>query len=377
MAIDKIDARTKRISIIGSGNAGMTAAYHLSKHGSDVCLYDAQGFHEHLDHVRLRCGIRALEEFEGDKLLFGGFEPIQLVTSSIEEAVNFADVLLMPVPSYAQEILFESMIPYLKHGQIIALLPGNYGSLVLNQLLIKRGYQHLELTFVDAISIPWACRIVGDAEIAILGIKQFLPVAVFPNDKGHATIDLLQPFFPIPLRLLENVIVAGLGNINFGAHPVYTILNMGILENFDGKFSFYHDCCSEATASVAEVLDQERLAVGRALGFRLPSDLDVMNALYGKNESNIVDFNRNSDTHKKIRSAPSSPTHRYISEDVPFLLVPCLEFARLGGVETPILEALTNLAGVFNHINYVQEGRTLQSMGLETMKIDEIVRFVS
>lgn len=372
-----MDIRKKRVTIIGAGNAGLTAAYHLTKHGSTVCLYDAEDFSDNLNNVRRKGGIRALEEFKGDPLLFGGFEPIHLVTTSIEEAVNFSDVILMPVPSYAQEKLFEPMIPYLKHDQMIMLLPGNYGSLVLQQLLIKRGYQDLNITFVDAISIPWACRIVGDAEIAIYGIKKFLPIALFPHKNRNEQIERLQTNFPVPLQLLDNVIIAGLENINLCAHPVYTILNMGILENYGGKFSFYHDCCSRATASVAEVLDQERLQVGNRLGFHLPSDLEMMNALYGMNETNIFNLNRNSKTHQKIRNSPNSPAHRYITEDVPFLLVPCLDFARLVGVDVPILEALINLAGAFNHTDYIQNGRTLRSMGLDGMKINEIVDYVS
>ncbi len=37
-----------KVSIIGSGNAGLTAAYHFTLHGADVCLYGAKGFDQPL-----------------------------------------------------------------------------------------------------------------------------------------------------------------------------------------------------------------------------------------------------------------------------------------------------------------------------------------
>ena len=49
----------------------------------------------------------------------------------------------------------------------------------------------------------------------------------------------MREIFPIPVEILENPVVAALENINFGAHPLFTILNMGLLENFEGGYNFY------------------------------------------------------------------------------------------------------------------------------------------
>ncbi len=40
---------TSPVTVIGSGNAGLTAAYHLSRNGCDVCLYGSPGFDQPLD----------------------------------------------------------------------------------------------------------------------------------------------------------------------------------------------------------------------------------------------------------------------------------------------------------------------------------------
>lgn len=367
----------QKVTVIGTGNAGLTTAYSLSKAGNEVCLHGMSGFDEQIDHIHFSGGIQAVKNLNGNMFDNFGFTPIHKLTRNIKEAVDFSRLIFLPVPSYAQEIIFRDLLPFLHDGQILVLMPGNFGSLVLHQIKIAGGYENLDITFVDAISIPWACRISGRAEIAIFGSKKYLPMATFPSKHSDVVFPLVESALGIPIPKLQNVIQAGMENINFGAHPLLTILNMGLLENFEGNFNYYRDCCSIATANAAKILDIERLSIGKAIGIELKSELEAMNGLYGTSYSNLYDFNRNSVTHIAIQGAPESSHHRYITEDVPFLMVPTLHFAQLARVDTPILGALIHLANAFNQTDYIQTGRTLQKMGLAKMTINQIKDFVS
>ncbi|WP_305368641.1 NAD/NADP octopine/nopaline dehydrogenase family protein [Photobacterium leiognathi] len=366
-----------KVSIIGSGNAGLTAAYHFTLHGADVCLYGAKGFDQPLLDIEQKGGIEALSEFNNVPLTYAGFQSIDTITRDLKHAVNYSDLLILPVPSFAQEPLFIEMLPYLRNGQTIMLMPGNYGSLVLNKIKNEYGYKHLNITFVDAISIPWATRIIGSAQLAILGMKEFLPVSAFPASETQNAIAKLQEVMPLPLIALENVICAGLENINFGGHPLLTTLNMGLLENFDGQFNYYKDCCSISTARAAAVMEQERQKVGRALGLDLRSELDAMNALYAMNCETVYEVNRTSETHGKLNSAPNSASNRYITEDAAYLLVPCYEFAQLTGIDTPIITSCLHIDNAYNNTNYFEQGRTLKKMGLDGLTISQIMDYVA
>ncbi|SJZ96269.1 NAD/NADP octopine/nopaline dehydrogenase family protein [Photobacterium toruni] len=368
---------TTRVSIIGSGNAGLTAAYHLTRQGAEVCLYGATGFDQPLTDIEAQGGITALASCNDVELSFAGFQAIDTITRDLKQAVDYADILILPVPSFAQEPLFRSMLPHLKSGQLIMLMPGNYGSLVLNKIKCDEGYQDIDITFVDAISIPWATRIVGPAELAILGMKTHLPVAALPGTRTLAAIARLQPLMPLPLTALDNVIMAGLENINFGGHPLLTTLNMGLLENFDGQFNYYKDCCSVSTARAAAVMETERLAIGQALGLHLTTELDAMNALYDMECKTVYDVNRTSETHGKLNSAPNCSSNRYITEDAAYLLVPCYEFAQLTGVQTPIITACLHIDNAYNNADYFKEGRTLKQMGLDGMLVTDMMTFVA
>lgn len=51
---------SQNVTVIGAGNAGLTAAYHLSLHGCNVCLYGSPGFDEPLDDIEQKGGIEAV-----------------------------------------------------------------------------------------------------------------------------------------------------------------------------------------------------------------------------------------------------------------------------------------------------------------------------
>jgi len=366
-----------KVAVFGAGNAGLTAAFHFTQQGCQVALYGSEGFDEQIHAIAANGGITSLAKFHDTSLDYAGFEHIDCLTTDIKQAIAYSDILILPVPSFAQVPLFKEMLPHLSDNQTIVLMPGNYGSLELNQLKNDLGYQNLKLTFVDAISIPWATRITGNAEIAILGMKSFLPIAALPASKTDEMIALLQPIFPLKLTPLENVIAAGLENINFGGHPLMTTLNIGLLENFPGKFNYYTDCCSPATAKASEKLDQERLAVGSALGLNLKTELEAMNELYDMNAKSVYELNKTSETHGSVNSAPDSSKNRYITEDAPYLLVPCVEFAQLMNIDTPIATSILHLTSAFNEEDYFSSGRTLEKMGLNDMTAAEIIAKIS
>lgn len=365
-----------RITVIGAGNGGVTAAYHLTKLGREVCIYDSPEFDVQIRAIREKGGIRALGEDHGDALLLGGFEGIAKAVTDMEEAVSFADTLVMVCPSFAQEVLFEKMLPFLRDGQTLVVMPGNFAGLVFYQMLEKSGRIGLNITFADAISIPWATRLSGPAQVDIMGLKKFLPVSIFPG--SHATPEQkarIEAAIPIPVEYLETPLQAGLENINFGGHPLMTAVNIGLLENFNGEFNYYVDCCSPSTARAAAKMDLERLQVGEAYGYRLRTELEAMNALYGCQCETVYEFNRSSTTHGKVKNAPKSARERYISEDVPYLLVPIYQLAKNAGLRPVLMESVIHLASAYNDTDYFAIGRTLEKMGISGKTPEEIRAF--
>lgn len=355
----------KRVTIVGTGNAGLTAAYHFAYSGVDVCLYGSKGFDAPLDAIRSNNNtINAMEGGEGLSYSIPGLARVDLVTNDIKEAAQYSEFIIMPVPAFAQQILFEQLLPHLVDNTTIVLMPGNFGSLALDHIRVEHGFGDLKINFAETNSIPWACRATDPASIAIFGIKEYIEIAVLDSRERDIQVDKLRTLFPIPLKQLGNILEAGVGNINFGAHPLMTVMNIGLLENFPQQFNYYTDCCSASTARVADALDAERLSIANGLGLNVLNELDSMNALYGTSFDSVYAFNTQSSAHSKLNSAPDSAQHRYISEDVPYLMVPIYCLGKALGLDLPIIDACIQLSSAMNAVDYKSEGRNLKRMGI-------------
>lgn len=76
-------------------------------------------------------------------------------------------------------------------------------------------------------------------------------------------------------------------------------------------------------------------------------------------------------------SAPRTLHHRYITEDVPFSLVPIVELGKRFGVNVQTIETMIQLACVVHGTDYHHRGRTLERMGLTGLRIYEITNLVN
>jgi opine dehydrogenase len=86
-----------RYTVIGAGHGGKAMAAHLALMDFPVSLYNRTS--EHIFGVKARGGID-LESYDGGPR---GFGKLEMVTSDIGEALALADVIMVVVPSSAQE----------------------------------------------------------------------------------------------------------------------------------------------------------------------------------------------------------------------------------------------------------------------------------
>ena len=359
----------KKITVIGAGNGGQALAGDLASKGFAVTLFEHPDFREK---------IRPLEETRTITLTgaLSATGKLSKVTTDPEEGLSEAELLYFLAPSFAQEGMFDLLAPYLRSDHSLLLLPGNFGSLVLRARLTE--LKAAVPALAEGDTMPYACRIEGPGVVNIWGVKNFMSAAALPAEDTHSFLDRVRPFFPIPLRPAANVLAIGLFNTNMILHCPTMIMNAGRIESEKGNFRFYGEGMTESVCSVMEALDAERIAVGRALGLELLSTLDDMKDLYSLTGSTLRETILNNDAYcGHGTDAPCSMAYRYLSEDVPFLLVPTAELGRALGVATPAMNAIIHLAGVINGKDYRKTGLTLKRMGLDDLSREEILRKIA
>ncbi len=139
-----------RVTVLGASNTGFSIAANLALAGHDVLLWEHPAYTSTLDPIR---DTRAIH-LEGTART--GQATLAAVTTETDEALAWSDVLLCSVPSYAHVAFAEQLVPRLRDGHILALLPGNLGALAFAKSLQQVGQS--AVTLVESDTAPYVCR---------------------------------------------------------------------------------------------------------------------------------------------------------------------------------------------------------------------------
>lgn len=361
-----------KIAVLGAGNGGHALAGDLSLRGHEVTLWENPKFEKSLDYLREHENKVKLT----DKI--NTVAKIAHVTTDIESALKGAEVIYCIMPSFAQEATFDYAVPYIEPGQTIFIMPGNFGSISLYMRLKARGIEE-KVLLGESDTIPYAARMMPDHSCLVFGLKDCMSISAIPAVKTNRLIEKLKPAFPIRLFSLPDIFSVALSNTNMILHCPTMVLNTGRIE-FCERFRFYNDGMTPSVCRVMEAMDKERLAVGRAWGCQLVSEFDDAISNYALDRSKYNTLHDIFVNHPVYGNhGPDSPItmkFRYVSEDVPYLLVPVSEMGDKASIATTVINSIINIAGVINNENYRESGRGLKAMGLNDMSIVEVMQLI-
>ena len=354
-----------RFSIIGAGNGGLAMAGHLGTMGFSVRLFNRTD--ENLHAVRWHGGITLTGEVNG-------FGPVEKATSSIEEAIIDADVIMVVVPATAHRFIAGQIAPHLHDGQIIVLNPGRTGGAFEFRSIInaKRGRETLLIG--ETSTFIYASRAVSRSEAHIFRIKNTVRFATLPAYWIPDVLQVINQAFP-QYMAGDNVLSTGMENIGAIFHPALTLLNAGWIEATGGDFDYYLDGITPSVARILERMDKERIAVATSLGVHTVSAREWLYLTYDSPGRDLHEAIQSTENYRGIK-APHGILHRYVTEDVPMSLVPLASIGRMLGVPVPMMETIIRLADAMHGRDYWTEGRTVERMGLAGLSVKEIRQMV-
>ncbi len=359
----------RTIAVLGAGNGGQALSAHLSLKGNDVRLYEHPAFAEKLEIIKEKGGIELHGAIEGFARL--------KASSDMEEVLKGAEIAYVVVPSFGQMPIMQEAIPYLEDGMKFVFIPGNFGSLEAAKLLKENGSTK-DVLLCETDTLPYACRADAPGKVHVWGLKTGMSIAAFSASRTGELIRDIQDVFPIPLKAAKNVLNIAFSNLNMIVHCAAVLLNAGRIEGTNGDFRFYTDGITPAVGRLEELLDAERVKVGDAYGLGLVPAVEWIKSAYPLEGNSIYELLSKNPVYAKHGSdAPKTVKHRYVTEDVPNLLVPVVSFARVAGVDTPLIDSLINLLSAINGDNYREEGRNLSRLGLEGLSLEDISGMIS
>lgn len=358
-----------KYTIIGAGNGGKAMAAHLAIRGYQVAIYNRT--FEHIAMIARRGGIE-MESYEGCER---GFGKLALVTDNLEEALGFADVVMVVVPASAHAEIARKSAPFFRDGQIVLLHPGRTCGAIEFHYEVNRNGLKADITIAETETFIYASRSDGPAQARIFRVKEAVPLAALPAKRTQLVLDTICEAYPQYVDGI-NVLQTGLNNMGAIFHPSLTILNAGRIESTHGDFEFYIDGVTPSVARLLEVLDRERVTVASSLGIRARNAMEWLQMAYNVTGTDLNEAIHNQSGYFGIK-APSTLNHRYIFEDVPMSLVPIAALGERYGVSVNGITSIIRLACIIHHTDYWRRGRTLDKLGIQNLSVSELTHFVN
>jgi opine dehydrogenase len=368
------------VAILGGGNGGHAVAANLTLTGFKVNFFELPQFAKSLEKV-LRT-----KEIQIDGVSVGGVAKLNLATTDIQQAIKEAEVIFVITPAFGHKPIAELCAPFVRDGQIIVLMPGSGGSLefinIFKQKKVKK-----EITFAESCTLPHGARLKGPGHVSVLLNAVMLPTGVFPSKKTAETIPRLTRYYPV-IHPARDVLEAAINNPNPIVHPVATLLSAARIEHSRGEFYLYAEGMTPAVARAYESLNQERLSICKALGYRLYhwDNLEFKNYSLGETEEECryrilntsmdAAFGKDGiDAGIKMKG-PGHLKDRYVTEDVPYGMVLLSTLGDLLGVPTPTHDAVIQLASIINRTDYWKTGRGIKQLGLSKLDKNGLKKFL-
>jgi opine dehydrogenase len=354
----------KKIAVLGGGNGAQTMAADLTLKGYEVAMCEAPEFEEGIERVLDRQAIELIDAF-GERHTVG----INTVTTDFQAALKGASHIMIAVPAFASASFFQRILPFLEDGQTIIKWSANFSALQFALLLKEQGIKK-DITLAEAHTLPWGCRLVepGTAQIMVWAVK--LMLATLPTRHTQRVIKEVEALYPVVRG--ENVLATTLNNLNPIVHPVGTVMNAGWVDAAGKDFYLYRDGSTLSVARGIKRVFEEVSQLAAAMGVTM---LDYPEEDFCK-KSTIMStyFQAVFDKEGMVNkiSGPDSVKSRYITEDLPYGLVPISKLAHQYDIATPLIDAVIEFGSVINQTDYRKEGISLEELGIAGLSKEDL-----
>lgn len=351
-----------KITVLGGGHGCYAAALEMAEKGHEVVLWrrDTEALNE-----LAATGQLFVKDYQGERSVTVGFKACQInLQNNLEQAIQDAELVIIPLPSTTHLNLAAQAAPYFKEGQVVFLPPGTFGSFVFAQVMYDAG-NHAKVAFAETGTLPYLVRKHGVNHIVVSGYATRLPTGVFPSQLSEHAFHILKQAYP-SVEPIEDGLSGALMNAGPIIHPPLIMMNAGPLEHFEA-WDIHNEGTQPSIRRVTNALDAERIRVREALGYAAPhfpladhynKDGEGDEWMYGRGAHGKLtdsgDWREDIDLEK----------HRYMLEDTRLGLSLIVSVGRWVGVATPVAEGLLNLASAVTGKDLYAEGRTLENLGL-------------
>jgi len=353
----------ENVTVFGGGNAAFAIAACMSLKGKRVTLCDFPEFGKFIEPIKEKGEVDLIRQ-DGP---MEGHAKIHRVTTDIAEAVKDADLILVCAQAYAHGRFAREAAAHLHDGQHVLLLPGScFGAWEFRMGLAKAKCR-AKVVVAEGNTLVFATRktnVPNQSRIKHWATEVF--IAALPAADTPLVLKPFQELFPQCVAA-EDTLETCLLNLNPYVHSAPAVLSISAVERSGGNFFHYMDGITPSTAKAMIALDNERVAICKALGYR---DWSVAKIFHRAGYMGQLTGNWVADMQSKPvlceAKGPFDIKYRYYTEDTGVGLTVVHSVGRRLGLPTPTHHALIHLCGVMNEIDYFAAcSRSLEALAIE------------
>ena len=343
------------ITIVGGGNVGTQIAVHCAAKGHCVTVYTSKykQFSEELNIVNQN----------GEITLSG---KIDNATDNTKEAFSDADVIFVTVPAFYMEKAAGEIIPYVKEGCYVCLIPGTGGGECAFKDIIDKG-----AVICGLQRVPSVARLVEYGKtVRAIGYRDVLHISTLPHAESERFATIISGIFDKTCEVLPNYLNLTMTPSNPILHTtrlrsifkdytqgkVYERLPL-FYEEWDDDTSELLFRCDEEVQNVCNAMEEFDLSQVKSLKVHYESyDVPAFSA-----KIRSIDGFKGLTTPSKKTEKGLIPDldSRYFTADFSYGLSILIQIASFAGVEVPkmkeVFEWYNNIRiheGEFNYASY-------------------------
>ena len=387
-----------KVAVLGSGPGALAVAADMSRHGRATTLADFDDFRSNLEPVAANGAVTVTNDWHGPEPHPETY-PVTVATD-IPQAIHDADLIVIVVPCSAHDRWVDAIAPHVTADQTVLFLGEGSGAIVARRAIPP------PTVIAEANTLPYLARPTGPGSVTAfrkLGGVLIATLPATPADTAHTT-ELIEDVWPYATAT-DTVWNTVLANYNAIVHVAAMIANAGTLQNHTGGMLLWGEGATPAVVNVIETVDNELLALRKALNSKEPRRyqdflvaqglapdlgpgatlLDTVRA--SKLSKPMVSYAPTGDrpTHgptpatgrrRPTHGPPRRPRHPlYITENVPYALVLASSLGEATGVPTPVVDGLVDSASSMLGRDFRAEGRTLATLGLDGLDTTGLIGF--
>jgi opine dehydrogenase len=347
------------VGIAGAGAIAFGYAALLEQARHRVMLWSPSGAHT--------ANLAAGEPLVADGAVEGKFHPA--VANNAEELAAWADVVLIALPAYGHKAVFDALAPHLRSDQTVLISShASFGALYLSKLLSTRGAPPPPIVAWGTTATTG--RQQDATRVMVNTIRSKIDIATIPHGNAATASTMSRRLFGDRFVERDGLLAIALSNLNPQNHMGIALGNMTRMER--GETWSQGQNVTPKVGRLLEALDQERLAIADRLGLSVRTIFEHFHLSFHVPISSISDMNQEMHSEGCGGTGPASADTRYVTEDVPYGLVPTVMLGEMTGQTAKLHQAGIDIFSAMYGIDFAKANDLLPALDLQATPLAEL-----